>query len=665
MASSTTSRVLHGWLLILLAMLGMMPPAAAPAQWGRHAATVAPAIEPTEAAPGAEVTVRLTVTVDAQYHLYAMNQKNPGPGPIPVAITLETEPADVLVAVEAWREPTPVTKFDKGFERDIEMLYGSPLVFERRYRVAPGTAPGAIGLKGSFRYQACTEESCLPPMTQRFTLSLKVIEGTATTEDVAAIEAATAPAPAEPATTPAVQGLQSDLAARSFGGFLIFAFLFGLAALATPCVFPMIPITVSFFTGKGKRPMGQAVGDASVYVLSIVLGFTLIGFGISLLLLAFGGGVEQSGFANRLAANPWVNIFFALLYLFFALSLFEVFHLQLPSSWTQRLNSRATGSGGWLGIFFKALVFVVISFTCTAPLIGILIVQTLGGEWTRPLFGMMAFSAGFALPFFFLALVPQMISALPRAGNWLYTTKVVMGMLVIAAAFKFVSNADIVLLHRQMIFTRELLLAVWAMVALTTALFLFGMIRLGDSEGGPVGAVQMMLGMMFGTVALYFMAGLAGRPLHGWVEAYLPPDLNPTASAVAGAAPVRNATGGDYTSVGFSWFQDVEAAKAQAARLNRRIFIDFTGYTCTNCRLMEKNMFPRPAVTELLDGFVRVKLYTDDPVVGEKNLEYQATTFNTVTLPFYVIMSPTGEVLATEVYTTDEARFVRFLQMGS
>jgi thiol:disulfide interchange protein len=242
-----------------------------------------------------------------------------------------------------------------------------------------------------------------------------------------------------------------------------------------------------------------------------------------------------------------------------------------------------------------------------------------------------------------------------------------MGLLVLAAAFKFISNADLMWLREEQILTREVMLAVWATIAVTTALFLFGMIRMGEEES-TIGPGRMVTAMTFGTIGLYLASGLfSSSQLHPWVESYMPPNLRQDTGIVAqgGAAPsIRNSTGGEYSSVGFSWFRDREEAFAHARATGRNVFIDFTGYTCTNCRLMERNMFPRPAVTELIDQYVRVKLYTDHPEVGEDNLRYQATTFGTVTLPFYVIMTPDGEVLATEAFTNSESRFVKFLGSG-
>jgi thiol:disulfide interchange protein DsbD len=637
-------------------------PTAANAQWGvtKHPVSASARIEPAEARRGEQVKLIVTVEVEKEYHIYAMDLRG-AEGPIPTEITFAEDAPQVLDPAGAWVEPKPTVKFDKGFEVDIPMHYGSPLEFTRTFTVKPDAAPGEYSLAGVFYVQACTEESCLPPSERTWGAKLTVLEG----------EPVAVPPPAVANTDPVAEAAPPAPAPqKGLLAFMVGAFGFGLLALLTPCVFPMIPITVTFFTNKAAKSTFHAARAAGIYVLSIIGGFTVIGFGFSLLLLALGRGVESSGFANMLAANPWVNIFFALLYIVFAFALLEVVMLSLPSKWTNRINQKAIGRTDALGIVFKAQVFVLISFTCTAPLLGLLIVQTLSGEWTRPLLGMMAFATGFSLPFFALAMVPQLIGTLPKSGSWLYSIKVVMALLVFAASFKFISNADIVLLKDDMIFTREVLLAIWTTIAAVTAFYLFRFIRLkAEEDASQIGVGRLMAGTLFGAVAIYMAAGLFGTQLHPWVESYMPPNLRAD-TQVAAAAPgsalpeSRTRTGGAYISAGYSWYTEVDEAMAQAKKLNRNLFIDFTGYSCTNCRLMEKTMFPRQEVSDLLEEYVRLKLYTDDRERGAERRAYQAKLFGTVALPFYAIMTPDGQVLAKEEYTQSVERYVDFLKKG-
>jgi thiol:disulfide interchange protein len=639
--------------------------------------TVSARLEPAAAAAGETVSLIVTATVDSKYHLYGMKQPpGEGPGPVATEITLAEASASLLDAAGDWKEPTAKLKHDEGFQREVSLLYGSPLEFRRDYTIKAGTAPGEIAIKGSVYAQACTETSCLPPKEIAFETTLSVVAGapksTPAPAPTSGAAAVVEPTPEKPSIQKASGGTEEAIAEKDFAGFLLYAFLFGLAALATPCVFPMIPITISFFTNKSGKNTAQAAKMALIYVVSIIAGFALIGFGISMLLLVAGSGISSAGFANWVAANPWVNLAFATLYLVFALALFEVLHLKMPDAIASRLNKGALGRSDALGIAMKALVFVVISFTCTAPLIGVLIVQTLkGGEWIRPLFGMIAFATGFASPFFFLALVPQVVSALPKAGSWMFSTKVVMGLVVIAAAFKFLSNADLVWNKGDMLLTREALLAVWVTLSAVIAFYLLRFFRMPeDDDTRSVGFPRLAFGIGFFSLALYMASGLFGGKLHGWFEAYLPPDLSnkgdamTLASGGAGSSNARTETGGTEISAGFSWFEELEPAIAQARKLERNIFIDFTGYTCTNCRLMEKNMFPRPEIAPLLGEYVRVKLVTDDRQTGAKWQEYQAATFGTVALPFYAIITPDGEILGKAEYTTDVAAYAAFLKRG-
>ncbi len=680
-------------LVVALGAAVLLLPNLARGQWGgfENPASATAEFEPKEARPGEAVRLVVTADYPDENYIYAMYMTETGDGPVPTEVNLSDESPDILVPRGAWQEDEPVTKWDRGFERDVQAHPDAPVEFHRTFRIDPEASPGTYTIEGALWVQVCTETTCLPPEDRPFTAELTVLEGDPVPRDQwddeeIAEEPAGAVAQdvpeggspsagvAQPVPAPGLDTVSGQIATQSLTGLFLFALVFGLIALATPCVFPMIPITISFFTQKAAKSTLQASWYAGAYVLSIIAGFTLIGFGFSLLMLLLGGGVESSGFANRIASDPWINLFFFLLYLFFALALFEVFSLQLPSGLANRLNQSAAGRSDILGIAMKAMVFVIISFTCTAPLLGVLIVQTLTGDWLRPLVGMLGFATGFATPFFFLALAPQMLGSLPRAGAWLYSIKVVMGFLVLAAAFKFLSNVDLVLRREDMILTRELLLAVWATIAAVTALYLFGLIRLSGEAGedGPprVGTGRLLTGLTFGTVALYLSAGMFGGRLHSWIDAYLPPDLSPRGAVVAsgendgGLPPSRTATGGDMVSAGFSWFSEVEPAIEHAAATGRNVFIDFTGYTCTNCRLMERDMFPRPEVASLMEEYVRVKLYIDDRERGAERRAYQAENFGTVTMPYYVVMTPEGEVLGEEAYTTNVERFVGFLERG-
>lgn len=412
----------------------------------------------------------------------------------------------------------------------------------------------------------------------------------------------------------------------------------GALSLLTPCVFPMVPITVSYFTNRPNRTRRDALVEASVYGLGIVLTFTAVGF---ILAIAFGA----SGL-NRFAADPWLNLGVTALFVAFALSLFGIWEIALPSKFVNTAARADRGRGRFAGTLLMGLAFTLTSFTCTAPFLGTLLVVAAQGDWQWPLAGMLAFSAVFAAPFVALALAPHWLKSLPRSGSWLLAVKAVMGMAELAAAMKFLSNVDLV--WGWGIFTREVVLISWIAIAAVLAIYLAGFVKLGHAPRLGVPRAGRRLATA-GAVALgiWLATGLTGKRL-GELEAFLPP---------------ADAKGGSLKGE-LAWLQDYDEARAVAAREGRPILIDFTGYTCTNCRWMEANMFPRLDVERELQRFVRVRLYTDGR--DESNRRYQQFEedyFGTVALPLYAVMSPDGTpVVVFSGLTRDQAQFVAFLR---
>jgi thiol:disulfide interchange protein DsbD len=396
----------------------------------------------------------------------------------------------------------------------------------------------------------------------------------------------------------------------------------------------MVPITVSYFTSRAGRTRRDAIVQALVYGAGIVLTFS--GAGLALALAAGAAGL------NQFAANPWVNLGITALFLAFALSLFGRVELALPSRVVTRAVSAEQRRAGYAGTLLMGFAFTLTSFTCTAPFLGSLLVVAATGDWVWPLAGMLAFSTVFALPFVALAIVPQRLAALPRAGVWLQSMKSAMGLLEIAAALKFLSNADLV--WGWHIFTRDVVLAGWVVIAIALAW------QLGRPHGGrrvvwrAAGAAAAL------ALAAWLGAGLRGMRL-GELEAFLPP------------ADARVLTAGREPD----WIvNDYAAAIDLARRENRPVLVDFTGYTCTNCRWMEANMFPRPDVALELARFVRVRLYTDgqgEPFTGFQRM--QRETYGTVALPYYAALAPDGTPrVAFGGLTRDAGEFIAFLRAG-
>jgi thiol:disulfide interchange protein DsbD len=402
----------------------------------------------------------------------------------------------------------------------------------------------------------------------------------------------------------------------------------GALSLLTPCVFPMVPITVSYFTRHAAPTRARAAGSAALYGLGIVLTFTLFGTVLS--------AVAGAAGLNRFAANPWVNLAITAVFVLFALNLFGLYEVRLPVGVMSRLDgmSRRRGTSA-MGTLLMALTFTITSLTCTAAFIGTLLVVASQGEWQRPIAGLLAYSATFALPFVALAMAPQLVSQLPRSGPWLARVKVVMGFLEIAAAMKFLSNADLV--WSWGIFTRGVVLIAWILTAAALAAYL------ARHRPGPARLAASLATVAF---AVWLASGVTGRPL-GELEAFLPPSTVHAASSE------------------LAWItNDLDAAIAQARASKRLVIIDFTGYTCTNCRWMEANMFPRAEVRAALDTFVRARLYTDGQgPVYEQQQRFQQERFKTVALPLYAIIDPDRRPIATFAgLTRDQGEFLRFLQ---
>jgi thiol:disulfide interchange protein DsbD len=419
--------------------------------------------------------------------------------------------------------------------------------------------------------------------------------------------------------------------------FLWLAAVTGALSLLTPCVFPMIPITVAYFNQQSGKP--GALKHAILFGTGIIVTFTALGLGLAVI-------VGAAGLA-QFASDPWVNIIIGALFIGFALSLLGVYDLPLPFS-NRFLNqvdkSARESSGRAMGSVLMGFAFTLASFTCTAPFVGPLLVSASRGEWAVPLAGMAVFSTVFALPFFVLALVPSWTSALPRAGAWLKDVKVLVGLFEIAAALKFFSNADLV--WGTGILTRSVVLGAWTAIALIGAAYLAA--RIVRSSSGAT--LRWIAPAIAASIAIWLALGIRGRPL-GEVEAFLPPDLS---HAVA--------------SSDLQWIlNDHDKALATASQTGRLVFVDFTGYTCTNCRWMEANMFSRPEISTSLSNYVLSRLYTDgEGDIYERQQEFQEQQFGTVALPLYAIVDGRGKTVRTfSGLTRNPAEFLAFLRKTS
>ncbi len=438
------------------------------------------------------------------------------------------------------------------------------------------------------------------------------------------------------------------------GGFIWLAASAGALSLLTPCVFPMVPITVSYFTNRGAVSRKTAVWQTALFGAGIVATFTALGLALAI----FVGATA----AALLAANPWVNIGLAVVFVAFALNLFGVYQIAIPAPWltaadraARRAGSDSVSTGGAL---LTGLLFTLTSFTCTAPFVGTVLVTAAQGNWRMPLVGMLVYSTVFALPFCVLALVPRWIARLPRSGEWLSRLKVVMGFVELAAAVKFISNADLV--WQWNVFTRQVVLASWVVLAVLAALYLWGWLPMPSTpEARHTSVNRFAAGCLGIAVGAWLATGLVGDSL-GELESFLPPPAGPMAEAAS--------AGRERSPIVLDWqLNDYTAALSEAKREQKRVFIDFTGYTCTNCRWMEGNMFSRQDVKAALSRYVLSRLFTDgEGGVYDRQQAFQQAQFNTVALPLYAIVDADGHTVASLAgLTRDPAVFLAFLEGGA
>jgi len=535
-----------------------------------------------------------------------------------------------------------------GKQKDGHEIYEKEVTFTVPIRIAIDAAPGAYPTKLSIDSQVCNEKNCIGSTGVLVDFALNIT-------DAAPIAAA-----ATIDDSSKGQGGKADIdIARQQGlwSFLKLSMFTGFLALLTPCVFPMIPITVSFFTKRKQATRSAAVRDAGVYAVGIICAFVVLGFLFTFLMGATG--------VRDFATNPWANIVVATVFMALAFSLFGAYEIQLPTSIMNSLNKKAGDGDGVLSVLLMGIVFALTSFTCTVPFIGAVLVTATQGDLLWPAVGMLGFATVFAAPFLVLAVIPALLKSLPKSGGWLNSVKVVMGFLEIAAALKFFSNVD--LGFQWGILTRELFLAIWIALTLMIVFYLLGKFQMThDSPVERIGAARATLATAFLGLAVWMVAGLFGMKL-GELDAFIPPRIYP--GQTQPSFSFGGSGGGKHQEL--TWIEDYDVAVAESKRRNVPLFLDFTGDQCTNCRLMEENIFPRPEIHALLSQFVRAKLVTDrkSGPDRERSIRYvkmQEERFQTASLPFYVILSPDDKVLATfDGLTRDAAVYAEFLKKGT
>lgn len=590
---------------------------------------------------GEVFNVTVDASIDGEWHLYSI-LNDPDAGPYP---TQFSTPSPQMAIAGDVQESDAVIAFDPNFSTDLGWHSSSaqftiPIAFRPSLR-------GNQTILLEVLYQVCDDVSCLPPKT-------KQIKGEVALAGVADNPFRDFPDAAadqqvedrEEFELTSKAGISSD----SIWGFLWLAITAGFAALLTPCVFPLIPLTVSYFSNQAED--GQKTGwtQALMFGLSIIIIFTALGA-----ILAFILGVSG---VSQFASNPWVNLGIGIMFIVFGVSLLGMFELRLPYRLTNWLNKKSNEGSGVVGTLFMGLTISAVSFSCTAPFVGAILAATTGGDWFYPIIGMLGFSAAFASPFILFAMFPGYLESLPKSGAWMNVVKVVLGFIILAASVKFLSNADIV--WQWGILSRPLGIAIWITLFFLAGLYLLGTYSLhGDQKPGSITTGRLLIAIPFLLFSFYLIPGLLGASLGIW-DSWLPA-RKPTDVSVVNSI----GSAGTTSQSGEIWSDNYEASVEAAITGNKPVFIDFTGYTCTNCRAMENTVFPLENVQQRFAEMEKVKLYTDGGADAEKNQQFQFELTGTVALPTYAVVDPeSGRVLDQLIGFTRAGAFTEFLERG-
>ncbi len=613
---------------------------------------------------GQEYELVMKAAIEDGWHVYS--QFTAEGGSLPSEFTYVNAGKDFELLGET-RESETEKAYSEIFEVE-ETFFKKEAVFTQKIRLLD---PGVKQIQVELFYQVC-KEVCIPQdAVFYFSLDGEEIILEEETLDSASIAMAEA-LKLDLKNKEVLREVSADSEGNESSLLVIFGlgFLGGLIALLTPCVFPMIPLTVSFFTKK-SRTRSKGIIDASLYGFFIIL----IYFLLSLPFHVFDS--VDSQILNTIATNIWLNLFFFLIFVFFAFSFFGYYELTLPSSWANRMDSASNRVGGALGIFFMAVTLAIVSFSCTGPILGGLLGSTALAEGNVAVnlsAGMLGFGVALALPFALFALFPAWLQTLPKSGGWMTTVKVVLGFLELALAFKFLSNADLV--GNWGIFKREIFLGIWILIFLLLSLYLFGVFRFPqDGPPSKLSLTRKATALLSSAFCLYLLLGTFQVTNLKLLSGFPPPDFYTLAEQDSDCP------------LGISCFKDFESGRMYAQKENKPILLDFTGWACVNCRKMEEHVWSDPEVFRLLnEEFVLISLYVDDrkslpeeerfryrfdsgrvkaiDAVGEKWGTFQTINFNAASQPYYVMLSPDLYVLNSSIQNTDTDTYESWLKEG-
>lgn len=620
------------------------------------------------------ISLTYKATLKQGWHIYGT--KIPAGGPTQTEVEID-ESKGIEKLGELKADKAPEVHYDPNFEMDLQWHAGS-VSFTQQLKV---TDPANFKVVADLVYMLCNDQTCLAPTRKTVEITPTNLTTPLQMEGVAAAVTDSIATPADSATVapaviagdkeqlwaPVVDDLKAhgdkQLTATDSSLLMIFVFGFlgGLIALLTPCVWPMIPMTVSFFLKRSKSKK-KAISDAITYGVSIILIYLILGLLIT--------GVFGASALNKLATDPVFNVIFFLLLVVFAISFFGAFELVLPSSWTNKLDSKAESTGGLLSIFFMAFTLALVSFSCTGPIIGTLLVDAASkGDVFGPAVGMFGFALALALPFTLFAVFPNMLQNMPKSGGWLNSVKVVLGFLELALSLKFLSVAD--LASGWGILDRETFVSLWIIIFALLGMYLLGKLKLPhDSDLPYVSVPRLFMAMISFAFAMYMIPGLWGAPLKA-ISAFAPPLYTQDFNL--------------YDSEVHAQFDDYESGMAYAQSHNKPVMIDFSGYGCVNCRKMEASVWTNPQVKSILENdFVLITLIVDDKTklpetmtiqengtqrklktIGDKWSYFQRSKFGSNAQPFYVMLDHQGKPLGTSYgFDEDPDNYIKWLREG-
>lgn len=637
-------------------------------------ATIAQVLTPvkwdiaTENVNEKEVKIIFHASIDEHWHLYSQHIDM-----APPATTFEFEKNEGYELVGEIEETVAIEEFDPNFDMVLK-YFAHEATFTATIKLL---SDSKVVVKGYVNYMSCDDTRCLPPADEEFKFVFNDDGSTA----VAQVETA------QTQLDESTNNLTGE-GENSLWGFFLVSFLFGLAGILTPCVFPMIPMTVSFFM-KGGANKAKGRMEATVYGISIVAIYVFIG---SVLAVVAGPGI-----ANFLSTHWLPNILFFVIFVIFAASFFGMFEIVMPH-WIVNKSTANEDKGGFVGPIFMALTLVLVSFSCTGPIVGTILVEAAGGQFLKPIIGMLGFSLAFALPFTMFAYFPQWLNKLPKSGGWLNSVKVVLGFLELALGLKFLSMADQT--YHWGILDREVYLALWIVIFALMGVYLLGKLRFAhDDEVKTLSVPRLFLAIATFSFVMYMIPGMWGAPLKA-LSGYMPPmtsqdfDIHKIARENAGSGSsskkqelCESPKFKEFLHLphGLEGYFDYDQALACAKEQNKPIFIDFTGHACVNCREMEANVWSDPKVLEMLrNDYIVTALYVDDKktlpedewitstydgkvkkTIGAKFADMQIAKYNVNAQPYYVLLNPNGELLTQpKAYDLEVDHFVTFLKTG-